>query len=161
MRLKGLEAKEYRRQIMINLQKKGMKQTEIAEITGVTQPYVSKVIRAYQEGGQEALRPSHAKGATSKITDKQLQELKDTLDEGADNHGYEDKIWNCGRVQNVIKEKFGVEYCRQHISRLLKKLNYTRQKPQLEDYRKNPEKVEEWKNEELPEIKKKQQQRNE
>ena len=52
-----------------------------------------------------------------------------------------------------------MSYCKQHVSRLLKKLNYTRQKPQLEDYRKNPEKVAEWKSDKLPEIKKKQQQK--
>ncbi|MEZ4887620.1 MAG: winged helix-turn-helix domain-containing protein [Chitinophagales bacterium] len=154
MKLKGLEAQLNRRQTIINLHEKGMKQVDIAEVVDVVQPYVSKIIRAYKQGGRKAIQPSKAKGAIPKITNEQLKELENILDQGAENYGFEGEIWNCGRVQRVIKEKFAIDYCTQHVGRILKKLTYTRQKPQLEDYRKNPEKVQEWKEEKLPSIKK-------
>lgn len=140
----------YRNKIVRNLSKKGMSQSEIAEIVDVSQGRVSQILNT-EEGDLSVL---NYQGAPCKLSSGDQESLKKYLDQGAESHGFEGKIWTSGRVKLLIEEKFGISYHKHHIPRLLKKLSYTLQVPKREDYRRDPEKVEEWKSVKIKEIKK-------
>lgn len=64
-------------------------------------------------------------------------------------------MWTCERVAQVIRKEFSVSYHpAQHVSRLLKKLGLSLQKPARRANQRDEEAVEHWKKERWPELKK-------
>ena len=84
----------------------------------------------------------------------QKEELKDFLDAGAEQGGFIGNFWTQKRVSRLINEKFSIEITPRHCGNILKDLGYILKIPQTKSYEQNPEKVEEWKTEKIPEIKK-------
>lgn len=154
MRLKGQDAQKFRRQTIIRLSEEGHVQSRIAELLEVGQSYVSRVVRAYREKGVEALEVSTGKGAVSRLSVELKDRLVEILEAGAVSYGFEGAVWTSKRVKRVIAEQFGIFYSQRQVDRLLKGLNYTRQKPQKTDYRQSKTAVEHWKKDELPSLKK-------
>ncbi len=100
---------------------------------------VSKVIgyvwlENWNEKGLEGLKPNHAGGRPSELSEEQKEELKAILKERDD--------WTTKEVKELIKDKFGVEYSIRHVGRILKSFGMKYAKPYQKDYRK-PENAEE------------------
>lgn len=155
MRLKNKSAKEFRRRTIIELHKKGLTQQQIAEIVGLAQSNISVFLKRYCEQGEAAIEISSSEGAQAKLNEQQLEALQTALDKGAEQHGFEGALWTRGRVKRLIEELFGVSYSERHVGRILKKLGFSRQKPKQVDYRQDPQQVSQWKEEDLPDLKKK------
>ena len=64
------------------------------------------------------------------------------------------ELWTCARVAAVIKEEFGVTYSRAHVSRLLKALNWTPQKPIERASQRNEAAITRWREVRWPRLKK-------
>lgn len=156
MRLKDQSAQKFRRQMIIRLHEEGHLQSKIGELLDLTQSYVSRILRSYDQRGARALEVSTGKGAVSRLTKDQKEQLCAILDAGAIACGFEGAIWTSKRVKRVIEEQFAVSYSQRQVDRILKQLNYTRQKPQKVDYRQSSVAVENWKTEGLPALKKSQ-----
>lgn len=154
MRLKDRSAQKFRRQTIVRLNEEGHGQSKIAELLDVSQSYVSRIIRSYKKVGTQAFEVSTGKGAVSRLSGDQKVELCELLEAGAVSYGFEGAIWTSKRVQRVIAEQFGVLYSQRQVDRILKELNYTRQKPQKVDYRQSKASVEAWKTEGLAALKK-------
>ncbi|MFD2935464.1 helix-turn-helix domain-containing protein [Spirosoma flavum] len=86
--------------------------------------------------------------------DEQLTQLVEELNKGAEYHGFPGHIWTRPRVNEVIKRLFGVSYDPSQVGRLLKKVGWTRQKPQPNARQQDPQRVKQWREERLPELKK-------
>jgi transposase len=117
--------KAERRQRAYELSEQGWSQRLIAAALGVSEAAVSKWLKRAREHGRQALEPQPRPGAPPKLKDEQLTLLPDLLSHGADAYGFRGKVWTCARVARVILEEFGVTYHPAHVSRLLKKLNWT------------------------------------
>jgi transposase len=63
-------------------------------------------------------------------------------------------VWTCERVARVIRREFGVSYHPAHVSRLLKALRQSLQKPQRRANQRDEEAIERWKEERWPSLKK-------
>ncbi|HEX2109392.1 MAG TPA: winged helix-turn-helix domain-containing protein, partial [Rubrobacteraceae bacterium] len=70
------------------------------------------------------------------------------LARGAQAHGFKGEVWTCERVATVIRKEFGVSYHPAHVSRLLKALKQSLQKPQRQAEQRDEEAIERWKKEE-------------
>lgn len=154
MRLKDRSAQKFRRQTIVRLDEEGHGQSKIAELLDVSQSYVSRILRSYKQLGTQAFEVSTGKGAVSRLSGDQKVELCALLEAGVVSYGFEGAIWTSKRVQRVIAEQFGVLYSQRQVDRILKELNYTRQKPQKVDYRQSKASVEAWKTQELSALKK-------
>jgi hypothetical protein len=66
-------------------------------------------------------------------------------------------VWTTDRVAALIKKQFGVSYHSAHMSRLLKRINYSVQHPSERATQRDEQAIEAWKNERWPELKKAQQ----
>lgn len=161
MRTKIENITEYTHALCIRLREENFKQIKIAEILDKSQGYVSQVLNKYKKHGYEGLKEKKAKGAESKINNTQKEELRIIIDTGAEAYGFEGDIWNRKRVKLVIEEQFGITYCERQADRIIKSLGYTIQKPKRVDYRQNNESVRQWREEELPKIKKKRKKKTE
>jgi transposase len=60
----------------------------------------------------------------------------------------------CQRVAQVINEEFGVGYHPAHVSRILKRLGFSLQKPDRLADQRDEDAIEEWKEKRWPELKK-------
>jgi transposase len=80
--------------------------------------------------------------------------LPELLERGAEAHGFRGEVWTCERVARVIRKEFGVSYHPAHVSRLLKALRQSLQKPQRRASQRDEEAIEHWKEHRWPSLKK-------
>lgn len=145
---------EVLRRRCVALHQQGWRQVAIAQALGLTQGWVSRTLTRFRQQGQPALAWRKPPGATARLTDEQLARLVQELNKGAEHHGCPGQIWTRPRVNEIIKRLFGVSYDPSQVGRLLKKAAWSRQKPQPKARQQNPERVQQWRDERLPELKK-------
>jgi transposase len=149
------EANEFRRRTIVRLHQEGYKQGKIAELTDCSQQNVSLVLSNFKKEGEGSYRNKTKKGADSRMEETQKEELRSILLIGADEFGFLTKNWTQKRVAVLIYEKFGISYNSNYISRFLRKMSFSLQKPSSYNYRKKAEDATIWRADTLPELKKK------
>lgn len=137
------------------LKQQGWLQRDIAEALGVAQSTVSQWMKRAREGGVQALRTQPRSGRPPKLSEAQQAKLPELLTEGAEAYGYRGEVWTTKRVAAVIKRVFGVSYHPAHVSRLLRQLDWTPQKPETQATQRDEAAIFAWCQERWPELKKK------
>ena len=151
---KSTSWKEERRKRAWALHQTGWKQKDIAEALGVTKGAVSQWIKRGQEGGEAGLAAQPKAGAPVRLSAAARQELPELLARGAESFGFRGDLWTCVRVGKVIERQFGVKYHPAHVSRILKDLDWTPQKPIQRAKQRKEAEIQRWKTERWPELKK-------
>jgi transposase len=146
--------REGRRLRALELKERGWKQTQIADALGVTEGAVSQWMKRAREEGAEGLRHKPPPGATPRLSEGERAKLPELLAQGAEAHGFRGEVWTCERVAIVIRREFGVSYHPAHVSRLLKALRHSLQKPQRRANQRDEEAIEDWKDKRWPSLKK-------
>ncbi len=146
--------REGRRLRAFELKQRGWKQTQIADALGVTEGAVSQWMKRATEEGVEGLRHKPPPGATPRLSEDERARLPELLARGAEAHGFRGEVWTCERVAKVIRREFGVSYHPAHVSRLLKALRQSLQKPQRRANQRDEEAIEHWKEKKWPSLKK-------
>jgi len=146
--------KEERRRRAWALFQAGWQQKDIAEALGVSKGAVSQWVKAGKEGGEAALKARKAPGAPRRLSTAARQELPGLLERGAESFGFRGDLWTCPRVAKVIEREFGLTYHPAHVSRILKELGWTPQKPIRRARQRKEEEIRRWKEERWPELKK-------
>jgi transposase len=146
--------REGRRLRAFELKERGWKQTQIADALGVTEGAVSQWMKRVREQGVEGLRHKPPPGATPRLSEDERAKLPELLAQGAEAHGFRGEVWTCERVATVIRREFGVSYHPAHVSRLLKALRQSVQKPQRRAEQRDEEAIDNWKEKKWPSLKK-------
>jgi transposase len=146
--------REGRRLRALELKERGWKLTHIADALGVTEGAVSQWMKRAREEGVEGLRHKPPPGATPRLSEEARAKLPELLAQGAQAHGFRGEVWTCERVATVIRKEFGVSYHPAHVSRLLKALRQSLQKPQRRANQRDEEAIEHWKEKKWPSLKK-------
>jgi transposase len=121
--------REQRRLQAWELHLKGWKQVKIAEAVGVTKAAVSLWLKRARQEGTDALLSHPPPGAQRKLPLETLRELPELLLRGAESFGFRGDLWTTKRIAQVIEETWGVRYHPDHVSRLMKELGWSPQKP--------------------------------
>lgn len=145
---------EVLRRRCVELDQAGWKQAPIAQALGLTQGWVSQTLKKYRQQGASALPWRKPPGAPTRLANDQLHELVDELNKGAEHHGFAGAVWTRPRVNEVIRKLFDVSYDPSQVGRLLKKMGWSRQKPQAKARQQDASLVAQWRQERLPELKK-------
>ena len=145
---------EVLRRRCVELKNLDWKQAAIAQALGLTPGWVSRTLKAYREKGQTALLWRKRTGAPTRLSADQLAQLVGELKKGAEYHGFAGAVWTRPRVNEVIRKLFGVSYDPSQVGRLLKKVGWTRQKPQAKARQQDAGAVAQWRQERLSELKK-------
>ena len=146
--------KEIRRWRALDLKRERWKQQDIAEALGVTAGAVSQWLTTVRDHGEQALRARPHPGAPSRLSQTQKSLLPDCLSHGAEAYGFRGELWTCARVAKVIEWEFGVSYHKAHVSRLLKELEWTPQKPIQRAVQRDEIQIADWRTRVWPELKK-------
>ena len=146
--------REARRRRALELAQQGWRQRRVAEALGVHESAVSRWLTAVCEQGSEALCARPHTGAPPKLTPAQLQMMPEFLSHGAEAYGFRGDVLTCARIVKIIKWEFGVSYHRSHVSRLMKQLEWTPQKPIERATQRDEDLIERWRTEVWPELKK-------
>ena len=146
--------REGRRFRALELKEQGWKQTHIAQALGVSEGAVSQWMKRAREKGVQALRHKPPPGAPPRLSEDERARLPELLAQGAQAHGFRGDVWTCERVAIVIRKEFGVSYHPAHVSRLLKALRQSLQKPQRRAEQRDEQAIERWKQKKWPSIKK-------
>jgi len=130
----------------------GKKSKEVAEILNVTPRSVNRWL-------QESKKPKRRRkpkpiGRHRKLTEKQVKRLEKALRRGAPAFGYFGDYWTLDRIGQVIWQRFSVRCHPSTVWHILNRMGWSCQRPQRRGFQRNEEAIAQWKNEELPEIKK-------
>jgi transposase len=136
------------------LKQQGWKQRDIATALGVTEGAVSQWVRRAREGGVEALRRQPSPGPQPRLNAEQRAQIPTLLAKGAEAYGFRGNLWTTKRVAIVIEREFGVRYHPAHISRLLRDIGWSSQKPIKRASQRDEAAIETWRTERWPALKK-------
>jgi transposase len=145
----------WRRQRAWELHAAGWWNKDIAVALGVSQGAVSQWLRRGREGGVEALQSQPRPGPTPRLTVEQRAAIPGLLTRGAEAYGFRGDVWTAKRIAEVIWRTFGVRYHRDHVSRLLRQIGWSRQQPSERATQRNEQAIEAWQEERWPASKKK------
>lgn len=143
--------RQVRNTILLNLEVLKISQKQKGEMVGLTQQAVSKINQRVSLG-----LPSTEKrlGAKPRLSAEQLVKLPEFLSKGSESYDFSGNYWTHKRVKYVIEKEFGVIYEVKQVGRILKKIAWTSQKPQKKDAKQDLAKINKWKTEDLPALKK-------
>jgi transposase len=107
----------------------GWKQKDIAVALGVTPGAVSQWLKRAREGGSHALHSQPRPGRRPKLSPEQRAQIPALLERGPEAWRFRGHLWTRNRIRIVIQECFGVRYDLSQISRIMKQLRWSPQKP--------------------------------
>ena len=126
MRPKGpAEFLENRRRRALELLEQGH---SLHEVAGFIECSASSVMRwrdAWKRDGLKSLHVRSSPGRPQKLHAAQLRKLNRLLLNGARANGFSTEVWTTARIAEVIECRFGVQYHRDHIGRLMHSLGWT------------------------------------
>jgi len=132
----------------------GRKQSDVADMFGVTRQAVGKWVKAYRTNGTKALKakpkgrpkggallPWQAALTARMVVDRHPEQLKLPF-----------CLWTREAVAQLIERKFGLQLSIWTVGRYLKRWGFTPQKPVRRAFEKNPQEVSRWLDQEYPAI---------
>jgi transposase len=145
---------EKRRRRAIQLLKKGMTLSAVAQQLGSSVSSVFRWQQAFQNKGEEGLNPRASPGRPARLSEQEKKRLVSLLLKGPVAFGYSTDLWTTRRVAEVIRKSFAIHYHPNHLWRLLTGLGWSCQKPERLARERDEEGIGRWERKRWPAIKK-------
>ena len=127
--------------------------TRVATELGVSTAAGSQWVKAARLGGQAALEAKPISSRPTRLSDAQLRRVTRMLSEGPSKYGFPTELWTRQRVAVLVRRKFGVTYDQSGIWHVLRRLNWTQQKPKRQARERDEKAIQAWLSREWPRIK--------
>lgn len=144
-----------RRSRAIGLLQKGHRPVDVARMLDVDRRSVRRWKSAYSKRGERGITARPNTGRPARLNRARLTRLERLLLKGAQAAGFPTDLWTCPRIALMIEKRFGVTYHVDHISRLMRSLGWSPQKPQRRPLERDEVRVRTWNRVQWPRIKKK------
>ena len=148
-------ALEVRRIEAARLLRAGLSQSEVARELGAHRQSVSRWARELEVAGLRGLRKAKRIGRPPKLSSAELRDIERALRRGPEAFGFSNGLWSAGRVRELIERRTGVRYHEDHVWRILRKLNWSCQRPAGRALERDEQAIGRWKKYRWPQLKKK------
>jgi transposase len=143
---------EWQRRRAWALAQAGWSGARIAEALDVTPGAVSQWLTRARTGGEAALAHRMPPGGTPRLTPEQQAQLPRLLAYGPEAYGFRGEVWTTKRVAALIEQEFHVRYHPAHMSRLLRAIGWSVQKPRTQATQRDEAAIEHWATERWPAL---------
>lgn len=107
----------------------------------------------YRSGGWHALEEGAKSGRPKKLSAEDMQWVYDAVTLGAPlNYKFDFCLWSLKILRSLIKRELGIELSKSSVSRLLKHLGLSPQRPLYKSYKQDPKKIEAYLNATFPDV---------
>ena len=133
----------------------GQSATEVAKAFGINRRTVYGWMAKYISGGQNALKAKPIPGRPSKLTTEQMQWIAKTVrDNTPQQFQFEFALWTLKIIGALIEKQFGTKLSVNTLSRVMKLLGFSTQKPLYQAWQQDEKLIQQWEHEIYPEIRK-------
>lgn len=130
----------------------------VARIVGVAPPSIYRWLKQAERPEGLAARPHP--GRPPRLSPAQDEQLIALLSQGAQAHGWSNRLWTTARVAQLIQRHFGITFHHDHVGRFLRaRLEWTPQKPRRRARERDEAAIRRWRELEFPDIAKQARQR--
>lgn len=107
----------------------------------------------YRSGGWHALEEGAKSGRPKKLSAEDMQWVYDTVTMSAPlNYKFDFCLWSLKIIRSLIGRELGIELSKSSVSRLLKHLGLSPQRPLYKSYKQDPKKIEAYLNDTFPDV---------
>jgi transposase len=124
------ELERRRQRAIVLVLEHGYSSAEAAIAVGAGQRSINRWLSAYRDAGNQGIAPIENSGRPALLNNRQLSKLEKFLLKGPLAAGFGNDLWTCERVAALIDNKFGINFHRSHVWRILRELGWTPQKPE-------------------------------
>jgi len=143
------------RQQAVKAVREGQSPDEVAKAFGINRRTIFRWLAAYTDGGQNALLAKPIPGRPRKITPEQMQWIASAvIDKTPQQHKFEYGLWTLSLISELIHRQFKTNLALSTVSRIMKNLGFTVQKPLYQAWQQDPVLVKAWETETYPAIRK-------
>lgn len=154
-RLTHKELTQFRRQAVSQVQS-GQAPHEVVRVMGVSRSALFGWLSLYRSGGWDALDAGKRGGRKAKLNGDAINWVYETVTGSNPRQmNLPFALWTAKLVAKAIAARFGISLSRWSVSRLLRQLGLSPQKPLFRACQQNPDLVEQWKKDVYPSIRKK------
>lgn len=126
---------------------------EVCELLDIPTRCLFSWLSWYRGGGWDALRSAPKSGRPKKITGKVLSWLYNAITEQDPRQFKMDfSLWTLNLIRALLKDKKGIIVSKSSISRLLKQLGLSPQKPIYKSYKRDPKEIEKYLDKTFPQL---------
>ena len=133
--------------------RKGRLVADVADAFGVTERTLYRWLARYASGGQRGLQNLSRSGRPAKVTPEEMAWIGRTVQEETPQQlKLPYALWTLSLIREVIRRQFGKTLALGSVSRIMKLLGFSVQKPLYEAWQQDPVLVRQWESEIYPEI---------
>jgi Transposase and inactivated derivatives len=126
----------------------------VARVLGVSRAAIYNWLAKYRQGGWGQLDARKRGGRPPKLDGQALRFIYDTVTmKNPMQLKFPFALWTSAMVVKLIYDNYAIRLSRSSVSRLLNQLGLSAQRPLWRAYQQDPEKVQQWLNDQFPKIK--------
>ncbi len=148
--VKSRDAAQSRRLLAIAMVLEGSSREDAARQAGMDRQTLRDWVLRYNEMGVDGLISRSAPGPAAKLSDAQMNELRDLVIAGPDAAIHRVVRWRCVDLRDEVARRFGVTVAERTIGKWLRKLRLTRLQPRPYHPKKDPAAEEAFKKTSVP-----------
>jgi transposase len=142
---------ERRRRQAVDAVHQGESPETVARVVGVNRASMYRWLAAARQPDGLAAK-LHA-GSAPRLSPDQLRRLDELLRQGAQAHGWPNRLWTCARIAEVIRRTFNVTLHHDHVGRMLRvRMGWSPQKPRRRARERDQAAIDYWKARQFPQI---------
>jgi transposase len=149
-----IAALEARRFAAARLFARGAAQAVVVARFGVSRQTAHHWYQTWKQDGREGLTAAGRLGRRPRLDHQQLARVDTALRDGPRAHGFRTDLWTLPRIAELIERLTGVRYHPGHVWYLLRRLNWSLQRPARRARERNEAAIRRWVARRWPAVKK-------
>lgn len=146
-----LQARYEKRRMAIDAVREGATVESVARMLKVSMRTVFHWLARYRQGGHYALREGSRSGRPRKLDAEVMRWLYQAISKhDPRQYDFPFNLWTLALVRILLKRKFGIELSKSGVSRLLRHLGLSPQRPIYQSYKRNPKEMKKYLDETFP-----------